>query len=141
MEILIAIIAISYIAGLISCHAFWKWHQSSEIRDKVTELKSAKISRNFCLGGGITFNRPGKIGISQEGAEGKLHGISEINIIEHDGFVEIFGSWNRNGNNQIDPYSLYLPTSLDVIDPEKLVEFGKYFVDLGEKINNEIINK
>jgi hypothetical protein len=137
MEVLIVIVAVSFLVGAISCHLFWKWYQSAEIKAKITELKSSKVSRKFDLGGGVTFYRPRRLAKGQEGFEGKLHGISEIHVIEHDGSVELFGAWNRNGKNQIDPYSLSLPTSLEVIDPDRLIEFGQYFVELGRKRNKE----
>lgn len=140
MEILTFIVIMSFLAGVTSCHLFWRWYQSAEIREKVDGLKNSQISRTFELGGGVTFHRPRRLGKGQEGSDGKLHGINEINLIEHDGFVELFGIWNKNGKNQIDPYSFYLPTGQDTIDPDRLVEFGQYFVDLGNKRNKEFEN-
>ncbi|MBY6062922.1 hypothetical protein [Pseudidiomarina sediminum] len=120
---------IAFLAGAISYHLLMKWYQSAEIENKVSELKRSHISRKFNLGSGVTFYRPYRLGKSQDGSEGKLHGISEMNIIEHDRFVELFGVWNRNGKNQIDPYSLYLPTNY----PDKLIEFGQYIVEIGHR--------
>lgn len=140
MEILIIIVSVSFLAGAASCYLFLRWYQSAEIKGKVSELQEAHISKKLNLGGGVFFYRPHRLGKGQEGSKGKLHGISEINIIEHDGSVEIFGAWNRNGKNQIDPQTMYLPTSLDVIVPDRLIEFGKYFVDLGNKKNRESEN-
>ncbi len=140
MGILTVIAGVSFLLGAISCHLFWKWYQSAEIKEKVDDLKNSPVSRIFKLGGGVTFHRPRRLGKGQEGSDGKLHGISEINLIEHDGFVELFGTWNRNGKDQVDPYSFYLPTSLETIDPDRLVEFGQYFVDLGDKRKREFEN-
>ena len=136
MDLVIGIVTISFLVGVVVCHQYWKWYQSAEIKKKVMELDSAKVSKKFDLGGGMTFYRPSRLGKSQEGSEGKLHGISEINIIEHDNYIELFGAWNRNGKNQIDPYGFYLPTSIDVIDPDNIIEFGQYFVDLGNQIKS-----
>lgn len=135
MENVLLVASLSFILGVIGCHLFWRWYQSAELQAKVSELENSPVSRKFDLGGGVTFYRPYRLGKRQEGSDGKLHGVSEIRLIEHDGSVEIVGVWNRNGKNQVDPHTLHIPISIDVIDPDRLIEFGQYFVDLGNRKN------
>ena len=140
MDNFIWLAIISFFLGVISSYLFLKWRQSSAIKEKVAELLESNVTRKFSLGGGVTYYRPSRLGLSQEGSESDLHGISELNIIEHNGYVEIFGSWNRNKKNQIDPYTICLPISAETIQPDRIIEFGQYFVDLGGKLNTELEN-
>ncbi len=140
MDNYILLAIVSFLTGVVSSYLFWKWRHSVAIKVKVSELLASKITKTFNLGGGVTYYRPRRLGISQEGSESNLHGISELNLIEHDGYIEIFGAWNRNKKNQIDPYTICFPTSSKTIQPDRIIEFGQYFVDLGEKLNTELEN-
>ena len=101
MDILIWIAITSFLTGVTGCYLFWKWHHSMAIKGKVFELSESKIAKTFNLDGGVTYYRPRRLGISQEGSKSNLHGISELNLIEHDGYIKIFGAWNRNEKNKL----------------------------------------
>lgn len=138
MDILLYTAITSFLIGCFCCHFFWKWYQSAKIHWELERLKSEKISAEFNMDGGVTYYRPFRLGKVQEGSEGSLSALSKVCIIQHKGYLELYGSWDRNNKNQIDPFTFYLPT--ENVDPDNLVKFGEYFTDLGNKLNKKYEN-
>lgn len=136
MEVLVAIIAVSFIAGWLCCYFFWKWYQSSKINDEIRRIELESVDTSFDMHRGITYLRPYRLGRGQYGSEDNLSGMSKLCIIRYSGYIEVYGAWNRNNKNQIDPFSLFIPT--ENINPDNLILFGEYFVRLGKELNEEI---
>ena len=135
MDISLYIVILSFLLGIFCCHFFWTWYQSSKINQEIERLNSETVKAEFDMTGGVVYCRPFRLGRGQDGSKENLSGMSKIKIIQHNGYIEMFGTWDRNNKNQIDPFSFYVPT--ENVLPDNLIEFGKFFVDLGEKLNKK----
>jgi hypothetical protein len=141
MEIFIYIVLPSFLFGFSICYFGIKKIQSSEYKKHIAELLKHNVDAEFDMGGGIKYQRPYRFGLEQAGSKSNNSALSKLFVIRHDGYIEIYGSWDRNNKNQIDPFSLHLPIGFEVIHPDNIVAFGQYFIELGNELNQKLENR